>query len=800
LTAPDPLAAGATAIISVTVTKAPLACASDLTPRTASTIMQRVMSASFPETQPERTVARRSVLRYAALFVCALLVLWLAFVGTNLVRLWFHARAVQAVLSAGPALGQAPVLCDNGRGAADALAGVDLGLRPLRPLLPHLGWVPRVGPELTQASALLDAGVAAGDAGRAVCAAAEPVLAGLREKPDAALGDLLPYAAPALAAAEPHLAELDAALGRVETALGRVDFVRLEAGVLAPAVPRMQEAAQLLPQARTTLALARELGPVAESIVRPGPPRRYVLVAQNSAELRATGGFVGTLGTIVVSHNGIELETFGDSYDLHQEAPDDILFPVSYLRYLRISEYYARDFNWNADFPTSVETLRYFWLLNKRPPFDGVIAFDLYTLPAVLHVLGPIDIVGFGQIESENAFEQLFALYETRDKQMIARLLEASIARVRDLSPQQALELVAVATSILDERHVLVALDDPAAHAVLARRHWDGAQVPGDGDYLMVAESDYGFAEVGFFIDTRITYSVTLTNDLVPITATVRLDVGNEFDQWRQARTRQLVLGHCLQQELPGCYGNFVRIYSPATARGMFGDGFDSQAEIARTDGTSMFGSYLLNVMGELRSASLHLAPWVAPAQENVYHLYVQKQSGTLARPLQVKLRTMSGDELTIDTDLRVDREFEVGWRNGRLALLNELTPIHPRNAPERLARREAFVRGWKLWEAGEEVAARATWRSGDAVEYVIDRANMLAWRQRYDEAIRVARVAVDLDPSSPRATFALGYVLMIANYPHDALAPLQRSLALDPSNTATQFALREARRLVGEP
>jgi hypothetical protein len=800
LTAPDPLAAGATAIISVTVTKAPLACASDLTPRTASTIMQRVMSASFPETQPERTVARRSVLRYAALFVCALLVLWLAFVGTNLVRLWFHARAVQAVLVAGPSLGQAPVLCDNGRGAADALAGVDLGLRPLRPLLPHLGWVPRVGPELTQASALLDAGVAAGDAGRAVCAAAEPVLAGLREKPDAALGDLLPYASPALAAAEPHLAELDAALGRVETALGRVDFVRLEAGVLAPAVPRMQEAAQLLPQARTTLALARELRPVAESIVRPGPPRRYVLVAQNSAELRATGGFVGTLGTISVHNGQPQLEGFGDSFDLALKAPSDLYFPISYQRYLRISEYYARDFNWDADFPTAVETLRYFWALNGREPFDGVIAFDLYAFAAVLGALAPLDVEGFGQIGADNAFEQLFALYETRDKQMIARLLDATLARAPQLSPQQLLELAQTGEQMLHQRHLIVALDDPTGQAVLRANGWDGALVQrDDSDQLMVVESDFGFAEVGLYIDARYTYDVTLGPDMRPLSATLTLEVGDEYDLWKQGRTKQLTLGQCIQYAVPGCYGNFVRAYVPAGSEWLGGDGFAWQLESAQHNGRRMFGSYMQLLPGEIQRSAMIYRPAVPAPDDGIYQLYVQKQPGTQARPLRVIVRVAGGEALTIDTDLWVDREIRVRLQDGQPVLLGNLAPRHPDNSDERLARRDAFLAGWVQWERGERAQAIALWRDAGTVEYVIDRANALVHRGDPAAALDVAAVAEQLDPASARAAFAAGQAALASGDSARALAAFERSATLEPGNPQTLRAIELARSAAGD-
>ncbi|MEN9938078.1 MAG: hypothetical protein RLZZ387_4657 [Chloroflexota bacterium] len=724
-----------------------------------------------------------------------LVLLWLGYIGVQVYRLQSHGRTVQAALHLeGSPLAQAPAICDHARGAADALRRLDGGTRLLHPLLPHLGWVPRVGPDLSQTPALLDTAVAAGELPLIACEAASPVLDKLRAAPQTSPTELLASAAPIISRAEPYLERADASLARVEVALARVDLGQLKKGLLGRYVPRLREVRELLPRARAAIAFGRELLPVGASVLRPGPPRRYILIAQNSAELRATGGFVGTFGTLVVEDGVPRLENFEDSYALDQRAPPELHFPVSYLRYLRISDWYGRDFNWDADFPTSVETLRYFWRLNGRPPFDGVVALDLYAVPEVIRALGPLEVEGFGRIQPENVFEQLFALYETRDKQMIGRLLQAAIARLREISPQQALDLLDAGRRLLDERHVMVVLDDVPARERLAEKHWDGALVDVPGDYLMVVESDFGLAEVGLYIDTRITYIVTLTADLRPVTATLALEIGNEYDWWKQAQTKQLVLGRCLQIERPGCYGNFVRVYMPSAVGELTTEGFGGRSEIVRNETHTMFGNYMLLVMGELQTAMLRVLPDTSVLNDGNYHLYVQKQSGTLARPLQVVIRTLDGLSLVIDTDLRVDREIVVGRRDGRLTLLRDLAPNHPSNTPANLVRRKEFVRGLERWEQGRRDEAMAIWRAGEAGNYVIDRANMLVWRQRSSEAIDVARAATELDPQSPRAAFALGYALIFAGRVEEAIAPLERSLWLDPSNTSARAALRDAR------
>jgi tetratricopeptide (TPR) repeat protein len=746
----------------------------------------------------------RRPLGWAALGIGLLLVLWAGHIGWHARQIALQIEALRNEATATPTTASAESLCAHTRAIAGSIAALDFDLHPLRGVLPALGWVPQYGPTLTQAPALLDAASAGGEIGRSLCHGFAPAFPLLDARQQGASSEeLLVRALPALEGALPDLEVTAAALARLEAALARTDIDRLAGGPLASRLPLLRSARDQLPDARAAFDTVRSLIPIAVQMLQPGAPRRYLLLAQNSGELRATGGYIGTLGTVLVSNGRAQLESFSDTYDLNVIAPPEMEMPISYVRYLRISEWYLRDANWHADFPTSARTLQYFWSLNKRPPLDGVIGIDLFAFQQFLAALGPLEVAEYGLVRADTGLEPLFALYKARDKRLLGALLDTALLRLQQLTPDQGLALVRAIDRALVERHILLVLNDPETQAMIHARNWDGALVKTDGDYLMVAESDFGYSEINLFIDSRITYSVTLASDLRPLTATVTIENSNGFDLWKQGHTDELIGGLCEQGFVTkgyyrGCYRDFVRVYARPTAIWLGDRGLDGHDEYALEQDYAMFANYMLLVPGELRFATMSYRPEV-PSSDGTYRLYVQKQPGTLARPLRVDIRTNTGQTLTLDTDLWTDREFVVGWQNGHLALLSELGPLHPTNLPEQLAPRAAFVAGWAQWQDGRREQAIETWRAGRAVESVIDQANMLTVTGNFEAARAVAAAATRLDPQSARAAFALGQAAIGGKQWRQAFYAFQRSIELDPANPQTRLAL-DVLRLQGAP
>ena len=154
-------------------------------------------------------------------------------------------------------------------------------------------------------------------------------------------------------------------------------------GVMAGSTERVDRIATLLESARTSLAAmpAGALGQLQEARALIGEPldrylpmlegyarvdeqlpailghdgaRRYLVIAQNPAELRPTGGFLGTYGILTLDDGRIASLEFHDVYTLddqqgmpYQEPPEEL---AAYL--LGRGSWELADANWSPDFPT----------------------------------------------------------------------------------------------------------------------------------------------------------------------------------------------------------------------------------------------------------------------------------------------------------------------------------------------------------------------------------------------------------------------------------------------------------------
>ncbi len=82
-------------------------------------------------------------------------------------------------------------------------------------------------------------------------------------------------------------------------------------------------------------------------------PRTYLILLENSDELRPTGGFISAVGHVQVSQGQLISMTAEDSYaidDFTKVYPDP---PQPLLDYMGSEQWVFRDANWSPDFPTT---------------------------------------------------------------------------------------------------------------------------------------------------------------------------------------------------------------------------------------------------------------------------------------------------------------------------------------------------------------------------------------------------------------------------------------------------------------
>ena len=708
-----------------------------------------------------------------------------------------HVRSLQQMLEQPSAtlLDDSPALKAEIAAASEHLATLRAETEFLDPLLSNLGWVPQYGPELAATPHLTamaaDLSGAAADL-TTVLDALLPILDTGQEDALASSIAILQQHQPLLKRAHSRLQHAayertlfdpatldDGPYGQMGMLLARLD----------PYIPTLVQGLGtvdgFLPQADTLLGIDR--------------PRRYLLIGQNNYELRATGGFMGSMGVLAIERGRITGLDYRRSYDWDNPNREKVQPPFPYVRYMRFGAWFIRDANWYADFPTSAQTIEYFWRLDGHEPVEGVIALDTVALQYILQAIGPLEVPGYGiPVGGENMLETVWEAYR-QDRGFLAALTEAVATRLQqpEVAGRQRLPaLLGALFRSLEEKHILLYFNDAGLQGAIDRAGWSGAIRSDAGDFLMVVDADFSYAEVNRFIEQEIQYHVTLDHNLRVQQSTVTLTYWNHFDRWGSAETRELFGGACFDPQTedlvlsPGCYGNYIRLYVPRGSRFVSAEGFDDGMEYREESGRAVIAGYVRVLPGEERTLAVTYIPPVGPVGGQ-YRLTLQKQPGTQAIPISVVVEVAGSTpvEAAAQTDLLRDRVITAMWQQEQLVLSGE-GPMLTQLDPQSQVRRQAFAEGLALWEAGHTSEAVARWQEAAVADLVLDRANMLLSRGEREKAVALCQAALQVSPDLARAYFLLGKAALEAGDATAATEHLERSVALDPDNFAARLEL----------
>ncbi len=124
--------------------------------------------------------------------------------------------------------------------------------------------------------------------------------------------------------------------------------------------------------------------------------RQYLIWFQNPAELRATGGFIGTYGVLKVDGGRLISLNVDSIYNVANQANRLVTeqAPEPYQRFVADTKsiWGMQDANWSPNFPTSAEKFQQLYEKSGGPTTDGVIALTINPVVEILKVVGPIEM------------------------------------------------------------------------------------------------------------------------------------------------------------------------------------------------------------------------------------------------------------------------------------------------------------------------------------------------------------------------------------------------------------------------
>lgn len=565
-------------------------------------------------------------------------------------------------------------LVSEARAATSELHALRSELAPLLAICPYLGGLPGYGADVEAAPALMDMAVEVADAGDLLLASLEPQLAALPEG-----GLSISHAVRMIQTVQPALGQARAHLDRAVQARARI--VRPLSPRLAPWLAKVDKALPLAVTAADAAGLApHALGLDGRHI--------YLVLAQNSDELRPTGGFISSVGRVAIENGAIISQTFEDSY-----AVDDFRFPYpdsppELLTYMGSEMWVFRDSNWSPDFPTSARDAVRLYQIGRPGRVDGVIAINMQAIPVLFDALGPIGVPGFDQpVTGQTVVAAMRqALLSESDaqsgewwkhrKDFMGAVASAVLARVQSgLTAEQAARLVQALLEVLERRDVLIYLDWPEGQRLLGQRRWDGAVQRPAGDFLMVVDTNMGFNKVNPNVGEQLAYTVQLDEAgagratlVITHTSRARPEAACNPEP-RYDPTYEGMMNRC--------YWDFVRAYAPlgstlitATLQApapLVGQRWSDGRPAVTTDlGCAVFGSFFALNGGrrQVTRFEYSLPPVVSEeAGVKVYSLYVQRQPAAGDWPLEIAVWLPPGaSALRTDPPARAGQGPALRW------------------------------------------------------------------------------------------------------------------------------------------
>ena len=209
----------------------------------------------------------------------------------------------------------------------------------------------------------------------------------------------------------PAIGALDDAITVADKRASEIDTAHVLPQLKGP----IGQVQSLLTQYAPTIHELRKVMPVLYPAMGGEGARHYLLIFQNNAEERASGGNPASMAMLVVDNGKVKLGRQGNSGD----------FPVPYKKppftptgvgngdwpkiYSNYASTYVTNITMTPDYPTTAKMARAMWRNVYGGKVDGVISFDPVALAYLMKATGPVKLADGTTITADNAVQFLLS-------------------------------------------------------------------------------------------------------------------------------------------------------------------------------------------------------------------------------------------------------------------------------------------------------------------------------------------------------------------------------------------------------
>jgi Protein of unknown function (DUF4012) len=245
-------------------------------------------------------------------------------------------------------------------------------------------------------------------------------------------------------------------------------------------------------------------------------PRRYLVVIQDNAEVRGTGGLLGAFATLEATNGQLRLTGLESNDGLKplSVAPTDASLPAEYVdRYADwgVTELWQQ-VNVSPHFPYAAQIWTAMWRARTGEQLDGVIAIDPFTLGYLLAATGPVRLDDGTTLTGANAAgfilkDEYAVLAGAQRKQYLVTLGRAVFDHLVTGAGSTRAVVAALGRAAGEGRLLIASPAHPAEQALLETRRLGGALPETTAPFAAVVINDAGSGKLDYYLGRRLSYN-----------------------------------------------------------------------------------------------------------------------------------------------------------------------------------------------------------------------------------------------------------------------------------------------------
>lgn len=403
--------------------------------------------------------------------------------------------------------------------------------------------------------------------------------------------------------------------------------------------------------------------------------KNILLVFQNDNELRASGGFMGTIGNARLTNGSIDSLSIRSVYDWDGQLKEKVLPPQPL--YAVNDRWYLRDSNWFASFPQSASRISALYEKEGGETPDLIVMMTPEVILDMLERTGPIELPQHNiTLTRENFIEKTqeatsitYDKVINQPKQFLADFFPLLMQKLGDTkNGGGAMAFLEIFQQNLYQKQIILYSREADIQSKILDFNWGGELRDTEKDYLSIVNSNLGGTKTDRAMQRSIKLQSSISSD-GEVTNTLTYTVKNPLPK------------------NPGLANkSFMRVYVPEGSRLTVSEGFNTDIQLPRIDsaeysldsqvqewqkdlsqdintgtytgketGKTWFGNWLVVEGGETKTITLTYTLPFKLGNIDRHSLLVQKQPGTQVDSISYELNFTGRKSLWNSSTSRIE-------------------------------------------------------------------------------------------------------------------------------------------------